>query len=224
MPDNVDQVSRPYLIALAAAAVFAVAWLTVLHPRTSTGDTRHTAAAAPGTAGLGRAVGDAKGAVRASEASAQRAQAASGASPAPPTAGSRRPATTGQASPAAPRAAGAPARPAIKRAASTPVDRSAPLLREMARGHAVVLLFTTRGADDRASRAAVATLARRHRGRVDVHLARISRVGDYGAITAGVQVLQAPTMLVIAPGGRTQSIVGLTSGREIDQAVAAAFA
>lgn len=242
MPPDVDQVSRPYLVALAATALLAVAWLTVLHPRTSTGETPRVPPAAPGTAGLAHAVADAKGAVRASEASARRAQAAAGASPATTAAGHRRPATTRQATPAARRAAGAPARVhrrgaaaratsaparAHRRGAATgvtsaPVDRSAPILRELARGHAVVLLFTARGADDRAARAA-ARAANAHRGRVDVHVARISQVGDYAAITTRVQVLQAPTTLVIAPSGRTRSIVGLTSSREIDQAIGAAL-
>ena len=38
----------------------------------------------------------------------------------------------------------------------------------------------------------------------------VASVGRYTAITKGVQILEAPTVLVIAPGGKARAIAGLT--------------
>ena len=62
-------------------------------------------------------------------------------------------------------------------------DPSRPLLREMASGKVVVLLFwNPKGPEDIAARDAIKAMHRRN-GRVAVHVANISAVGDYEAIT-----------------------------------------
>jgi hypothetical protein len=118
------------------------------------------------------------------------------------------------ATPPAGQAAPGPAAPAHSAS-----DRSAPILRELDSGKVAVLVFwNPRAADDRAVRRAVGAVGRRH-GRVTVHSSRIARVGDYAAITQGVEVLQTPTVLVIGPNRRARTIVGFTDTREIEQLV-----
>jgi hypothetical protein len=82
----------------------------------------------------------------------------------------------------------------------------------------VVLFYNPLGSDDSAVRRAVRGVDR-FGGRVSVHSAPISKVGDYEAITRGVQVLQAPTVLVIGHDRKARKLVGLTDAEEIDQLV-----
>jgi hypothetical protein len=157
------------------------------------------------------AVARARGAVAASQQAAARAQAAAG----------QDARSTGQDAPAAGRAvtAPAPAPAPAKPAAPAGRDLSTPILRELAHGKVAVLLFwDRRGADDRATRSAVAHVDRHH-GTVAVHVAPVSRVGDYGAITQGVEVLQSPTVLVIGPEHQARTIAGYTDTAEVDQLV-----
>jgi hypothetical protein len=110
--------------------------------------------------------------------------------------------------------------PAPVKPAEPPADPSAPLLAALDRGHTVVVLIAGRtAADDLAVRAALRRADRRG-GKVDVHVVPIGRVGDYEAITRGVQVEQSPTLLVIGASRQAREIVGFTTTREIDQLVA----
>jgi hypothetical protein len=52
-----------------------------------------------------------------------------------------------------------------------------------------------------------------------VHSIPVQDVGDYNALTTGVQVLQAPTVLVIGPDHKARTITGYTEVKEIDQTV-----
>jgi hypothetical protein len=123
---------------------------------------------------------------------------------------------------APPAAAKAPAATssAPRAARSVPADASDPsssLLSAVAGGDVGVLVFATKGAADDAE---VVRAARAVRGPgVDVRIAAIEDVARYRAVTAGVRVVQSPTVLVIAPGGRARAIVGLTSEPEIRQLV-----
>ena len=204
--------------------------------------------AAPGATGLAHDVAAAKGAAAASDAANARVQDATGGTAAknaskPPTTAAPKAATTpSKTSPATPPAAvagkTAPATAAKPAATSTAksvpavkpkadaakpkadADPSAPLLRALDRNRAVVLLFWNRhGSDDRAVRQAAESLDRRH-GRVVVKVVPVASVGRYTAITKGVQVLESPTVLVIAPGGKARAIAGLTAKPELDQVVA----
>jgi len=99
-------------------------------------------------------------------------------------------------------------------------DPSASILAGLDRGDAAVVLFSgPRASDDRAVRRAVAAVARR-KGKVTVHTVPIAQVGAYEAITRGVSVLQAPTILVIGSERTARTIVGFTTTAEIDQLVA----
>jgi hypothetical protein len=64
---------------------------------------------------------------------------------------------------------------------------------------------------------------RRH-GRVVVRAVPVSAVGRYEAITAGVQVMQSPTVLVIGADHKAKAIAGFTTTAELDQAAADALA
>jgi hypothetical protein len=103
-------------------------------------------------------------------------------------------------------------------------DRSKPIVRALADGKVVVLLFWNKaGADDRATRRAVAA-ADRHDGKVVVKAAGVGDVGRYHGITKGAQILTSPTALVIGPDRSARPIVGYTTTAELDDAVADALA
>jgi hypothetical protein len=209
---DVAQIALPLRIALVALLVVAALWFTVLKPKPA--DTASTAPPpqAPGVAGLTRAVDKAKGAAATSAA----ANAAAGADST--TAASTTPAAT----------ASAPAGTKVKAAAKpkpkpvdgvAPDDPSAPLIHALGQGKVAVLLFwNSKGADDRAARDAVRGVGR-HGGQVVVKIAPIKQVARYAAITTGVKVNEAPTVLVIAPSHEARPIVGYTTASEVDQAV-----
>src|SRR4051812_14555974 len=212
---SVDQVSKPVLIALAAVLVFVVAHFTVLAPKTSSGPA--PAPQAPGQQGLENAIGKANNAVSQSQSSANRTEQAAAAASGDPTASASKPAATPAAKKAsAAKPAAAPAKPLPKLAKG---DRSGPMLRNLSNGKVVVALFyTPHGADDNAALRAVRT-ADRHHGKVIVHSIPVDHVGDYDALTTDVQVLQAPTILVIGPNFKARTIVGYTEVKEVDQMV-----
>lgn len=213
-----SQVSKPYLVALIALVAVAGVWFTVLKPKGATGTTAPPTA--PGVVGLGNAVNKANGAVATSQTSADRstaaANAAGGDTAATPAASA--PGTT-SATPAKPAQAVAltPADKALK--GTVAGDPSRPLLRELTHHKIVVLLFwNPEGADDVAARDAVRQLRRRG-GKVAVHVANLKRVGDYEAITRGLQVLVSPTVIVMNDDNKARVITGYTESRELDQLV-----
>jgi len=215
----VDQVSKPVLIALAAVLVVVVAHFTILAPKSDSGGSGPASATAPGQAGLQSAIDKANNAVGTSKASAtaheQAAAAASG--DATPSAQASTPATTSASAKAAAKPAAAkPAKPQIKLA---PGDKSGPILQDLDSGKVVVaLFFNPHGADDNAALRAVRA-ADHHHGKVVVHSIPIDDVGDYDALTTDVQVLQAPTILVIGPDHKARTIIGYTEVKEVDQTV-----
>ena len=213
-----DQVSKPVLIALAAALVFLVAHFTILAPKSDSGSSSPASATAPGQTGLQSAIDKANNAVGTSKASAtaheQAAAAASGDSAAPAQAAKPSATATSKAAPAKP--AAEPVKPEPKLAEG---DKSGPILQDLDAGRVVVALFyNEHGSDDNAALRAVRA-ADRHHGKVVVHSIPIDQVGDYDALTTGVQVLQAPTVLVIAPDHKARTIVGYTEVKEVDQMI-----
>jgi hypothetical protein len=145
--------------------------------------------------------------------------------PAPAQSRSVAPAASATAAPATttkPKAAPAPRDAALAGVAKD--DRSRPLIRALADGKVVVLLFWDEAApDDRAARRAVAA-ADTHRGAVVVRTAKARDVGRYQAITKGAQVAASPTALVIGPRRTAKAIVGYTTTPEVDNAVSDALA
>jgi hypothetical protein len=212
----VDQVSKPVLIALVAAIALVGVRFTIMRPKDDSGSTP-ASATAPGLTGLGNAVNNANHAVGTSNAAAKRheqaAATASGDSAASASSGSAAPAKQAKAA-GKPVAKPAPAGPKL-----APGDRSGPILRNLADGKVVVaLFFNPHSADDNAALRAVRH-ANRHHGRVVVHSIPIEDVGAYNALTTGVQVLEAPTIMVIGPDRKARTIVGYTEVKEVDQMV-----
>lgn len=211
------QIALPFRIALVAVLVAGALWATVLRPKGA--DTASTPPpTAPGVAGLARAVDKANGAVAVSAAANAKVDAATGGQDA--TAAS--PAPGAQSAPA--HTAAAPKPTALPVAGVAAGDPSVPLVRALGQAKVVVLLFAgTRAADDRAARQAMRGVSR-HGGTVMVKVAAPRLVGDYEAITRGVNVNQFPTVLVIGPDKVAKPIVGFTTAGEVDQLVSDAVA
>jgi hypothetical protein len=99
-----------------------------------------------------------------------------------------------------------------------PGDHSAKILTAVAHHHVAVVLFWKHGgADDDAVRRAVAQVSRQ-RG-VDAFSIPISKVGEYPAITTGVDIEVTPTTLVIGPDHRFQELTGFTDAPSLATAV-----
>jgi hypothetical protein len=215
---GVDQVSRPMQIALVAVVLLAGIWFTVLRPKADTGSPAPVAAqpapVAPGVKGLTSAVDKAKGAAATSDAANARIQAATGARSA---AAAATPSAT-KAAPATSAAKAKAAAPVKKAAAKTADDPSHVLLNFLTKGKTVVLLFHGDGADDQAARKAVHQVALDDK-RVVTAYSDISRVGLYQAITSGVTVQTAPTVLVIGTDRKAVSLTGYVDAGVIEQAV-----
>ena len=224
-------------IALVAAVLFAGMWFTVLRPKPDTGGTPTAQPQAPGVTGLANDVAKAKSAAATSDATnAKIQQATGGSTPATPAAkpaavkpAAAKPAATKavattKAKPAAhakakrvKAKAAAPA-PAVKKAAATAVDPSVALLDYLSKGKTVVLLFHGDGADDQAARKAVHQVALTDKNVVSAY-SPIGRVGAYEAITSGVQVTTAPTILVIGTNRKATVLTGFVDADVIRQAV-----
>jgi hypothetical protein len=192
MAEGMDQISKPFLVALIAVVGFAGAWMTVLRPKPGSdggGTSAPPVAAAPGTKGLGRAVDRAHGAVAASERAAKAAERAAGEkAPAAPAAPVATPAET--------------APPAPKPAAPADVT--------------TVLLFAADGPDDAAARSVVRSI---HGPHLKVVVAGLDKVASYSDLLGSTEVDTAPTIFVIGPDHRATRIVGLPDREQVLQAV-----
>jgi hypothetical protein len=219
-----DQVSRPLLIALAATVALLAVWFVALRPKPVSVDATPLAPT--------QAIPQAKQAAASSDAANAQTQAASGAAgqatTAAPAATTTAPAASaGTTAPAATTTtpAAAPAATATDSSQSaSDGPRDAAILRDIRDHKVVVVLFwNATAADDIATRGAIRDLDL-HGGAVAVHVVRISRVGEYPAITQGVTIAQSPTTLVIDRKRRTRVIAGLSEPQELAQAVGDALA
>ena len=208
---NVDQVSRPLLIALLATVVMAAGWMAFMRPAAVESTTEEVTAPA-------QVATQAAEAAKATDARSAATEAAT----ADPSA------TQAPSAPAA--KAGAPVAKAEKAATPAGTDKQAEpkadtkdpqarVLAEMDSGKVVVLLFWDKaGADDRAARDAAQGVDRRD-GKVVVHLVDVRHVGRYDSVTQGVTVAQTPTTMVISPDGTARTIAGLSEPTEVGQLV-----
>jgi hypothetical protein len=118
---------------------------------------------------------------------------------------------------AAPTAAAKPAAPATPAADVDPSDR---LLAYLSKGKTLVILFEGKGADDKAARTAVHRTAKADPKHVISAYVPITDVGKYEAITSDVEILAAPTVLVIGTDGKATPLAGYVDAGVIQQAVA----
>jgi hypothetical protein len=116
--------------------------------------------------------------------------------------------------------AGTKAATATTTAPATGVDPSERLLAYLKHGKTLVILFEGKGADDKAARKAVHQTALKDPKHVVSAYVPINQVGKYEAITSDVQVLTAPTILVISTDGKATPLTGYVDATVVRQAVA----
>jgi len=231
-------------IALLATVLLAAVWFVALRPKPSNGGGSGAApapaaqtppaanGAAPGVAGLKRAIGRAHGAVSTANGDAERAAQSSAdgtaAKPAAPAASAPHASTA----PAHGRAAHAPA--ASRR--STPGAAGHRAARRHAHGPVAIaaaalsahLALAIAFVDDGTADARAVAREMRHvstfRGRAVVLTAPLSRLSAFDFITNAVQVTVAPTVVIVDRRGRASTIVGFADRGEIEQRLADALA
>ncbi|HYM45151.1 MAG TPA: hypothetical protein VES65_03200 [Solirubrobacteraceae bacterium] len=249
------QISRPFQIALVALGLFVLVWFVALHghnpgaggsgssaPGSTSAPGAPSAAAeakaaaaptsiyrgaAPGLAGLSRAIAKAHGAVAQSQRDAKRVETSDPSNPSGSAASTSVSAPASAAS-SATGASQAATTAHAKRPSSTtkPAVHTAPAMqtaveRELRQGKTVLVLFwDPRGADDVAVRRELPAVRHALGARVAVHYAFASQVGAFGTITHAVQVNQTPTLLVVNTHGQTTTLTGLADAFSIEQAVA----
>jgi hypothetical protein len=128
-------------------------------------------------------------------------------------------ATAAKAKAAATAKAATPATAAKPAAKTDVVDPSERLLAFLAKGKTLVILFEGRGADDKAARRAVHRAAKADPKHLVSAYVPIEKVGDYEAITSGVQILAAPSILVIGADRKATLLSGYVDVRSVEQAV-----
>jgi sRNA-binding protein len=205
----VSQISPPIRIVLAAAAIFLVAWMTLLRPK-SDAVTVPPAATPAGNLATGQAAVSAPGKL------AEKAKAAAENSAANQEqhAGEE---TTG---------AGTATAPATTKAAGSATAASddtkglpKPVARAIARNQALVLVFFNHKASvDRAVKHSVAKVDR-WGGKVFVKAVPISKVGRYARITGGAGVDQTPSVVVVDRDLKATTLAGFTDTKSVDQLV-----
>jgi hypothetical protein len=212
---GVSQISMPIRIVVAAAAVFLVAWMTVLKPKTTEDvaaptpiTTGNVATGKPAVSAPGKLAEKAKSAVE----NANQKQSAALGEPAGSAATNAAPATATKTTPSAPAA-----KPAAKDDALAGVPaRVAKAIRHQK--VVIVGFFGPKAADDRDVRKAMFK-ADRWDGRVFVTSASIDKVSKWGRIARGVDVQQSPTVVVIGTDLKATPLVGYVDTRSINQAV-----
>lgn len=240
------QVSRPMQVLLVATLAFAAVWFVALRPKADDGGGTSSPAPAaqpantnaksslPGS--LGTSVDKARGASRTSDAANARRDAAeqkstgesSAAAPAPATATGATPSRAGSTAAAGSARAAAPGKArqvAARRVARSGASASpARVAAAVARGQVAVVLFWDRSTPvDKMVRAEVGRTGARTKD-VFVAAVPISQVSKYDTVTRGIQVLQAPTVVVIDRKHEAKLLAGYVDGSEIAQAVADALA
>jgi hypothetical protein len=233
-------------IALVAVVLLAGMWFTVLKPKPADDKFAPVAAApaasepvAPGVKGLATAVDKAKGASATSDATNARIQSATGGNATAPAATATKPKATTAVKPkaAAPAKAATPAKataiaaaPKAKAKAKAPtaakpataavaVDPSDRLLAYLAKGKTLVILFEGKGADDKAARRAVHRTAKADPKHVVSAYIPITDVGKYEAITSDVQILAAPSILIVGTDRKATLLTGYVDVQSVRQAV-----
>jgi hypothetical protein len=239
------QVSRPFQIAIAAAAVLGCVWLFALRGHSSSESPSSSASApsqaassssssshvtAPGVAGLTKAVEKAHGAVATSERNAAELQKRSEQASNPSSAGgSASGQTSGQHTPAASGASSGTgtvtqASPSSKSthtgaqtaAASVAAHRLAAIEARLAGGGvALVLVWNPKGSVDISVHQVLQRFSSR---RTSVYALPQSQVSTLGPLTKSIQVFQTPTLFVIGPH-QLRVLTGLTDAFAVQQTI-----
>ncbi len=218
-------ISRPLIALLAATVLLLVLWVVALKPGGSGGGSSSGQ-------GLGRyqsAVNAAHQAVQTGSADAGRAAAAdpaastaTAAQPAPTTHDPAAPATTASATAVTSKHVSIPTKHHASGAQAA--GRFAAVQRALATRKVLALLFyNPSGADDRALRQELGTVPT-HGGRVFRAAVPLNEMQSYLPITNRVPVNVSPTLVLVAPGGQVDEIVGFADPFEISTRVDDALA
>jgi hypothetical protein len=209
----VSQISPPIRIVLVAAVAFLGAYMLFLRPKDEVVPPADPApnvqSTAPAVSQPGKVAEAAQGAVAAADGQLKQQESVDGVEAGEAAAGTKSstksaPSTT----PAAPEKPG--------------LDLSGlpkPVAKAIRHNKVLVLLFwNNKSADDKAVHAALAHVDRWD-GRVAVQSASIKKISQYGRIARGVDVEQSPTVVVVDPSLRADTLVGYVDSDTIDQAV-----
>jgi hypothetical protein len=214
----VSQISPPVRVVVIIAVLFMAAYMTVLKPKEEEIPPVDAGVAAPQTQ-AGQAVSATQNAVNGADSRNAQAEAAAGG-----VTGDV-PVATGATSVGT--AVTTPAQTAPKRGEAVEAGKAGGLplkvLRGIADGKVMVLLFWNRNAgDDQAVRKELRGVDR-HKGKVLVHVAPLGKVSDYQQITRGANVDQSPTVIVVDRDRQVETLVGFNDRATYDQAVSDAL-
>jgi len=221
-----SQVSRPMQIALGATLLLFAVWFVALRPKPqSEGEAPapapaaqpSSAGAAPGTAGLSRAIDRAQAAVTTANEAAERAAGNSADAPA---------ASGGAAADGEHARASGSAGSSDGGISTKPIHTHGPVasVRAALRMHkAIAIAFVDSATAD--SRAVDRELLHvsRFGGRAFTLSVPLADIADYAFITNSVEVTVAPTVVIVDPQRRATTIVGATDRVEIEQRLADAL-
>jgi hypothetical protein len=233
-----SEVSRPLQVVLVLALAFAGLWFVALRPKPGAGRasatqpaTTHPAQPAPKKSslpgGLGRSVDKANATKRQGDAAAAAADR-TGAAPESGTTSTQTPPASGSASTPTP----APAATGTTASPSAPVTAHSPraatphlpsvtpgmVRHALARGDVVALLFWgSNSADDRAVRSELARVDSRG-GHVHAWPVAVRGLSRFKNVLRGIDVLQSPSVVILARGADPRVLAGYTDHAEIDQA------
>ena len=212
----VSQISPPIRILLAVAALFLVAWMTVLKPKsaevapTPAPITKgNVATGKPAVSAPGKLAEKAKGAVEDANRKHSTTLGDDGTTAAPATGAANATRSGSETS----------AKDAAVTASSDLKGLPAPVVKAIGKQQVMVIGFFRKGsADDHAVRQAM-TKVDRWDGRVFVKAAPIGKIAAWGRIAQGVDVEQSPTVVVVGRNLKATPLVGYVDARTIDQAV-----
>jgi hypothetical protein len=222
--------SKGLIALLAATVVVGALWFAMLKPGGSNGP----GGTDQGTAGYQSAIAQAHQTVKNSVADAARVAGENPSSPSTVTGASSTPTTAAAASaPATQAPVSHPAkatRSAARHSAVHTLTRGTPATRlstvqTALRKHKVLamLFYNPAAADDQAVKQELATVPT-HRGRVVKLTIPLGEIANYTAVTEQVPVNFSPTLVLIAPNGQADEIVGFSDQFEIAQRVDDALA
>jgi hypothetical protein len=208
----VSQISPPIRILLVLAVAVLGVYMLFLRPKDEVVPPATPApnvqTGEPAVSGPGKAAEAAQGAVEAANGQLQSQESVDGVDTGEATA------ATGTKAQSGPNGANA----AVASAADV-TGLPKPIAKAIRKDKVLVLLFWNgKSADDKAVHAALKNVDRWD-GRVSVASAPIRHIAKYGRIARGVDVEQSPTVVVVDPNLKAETLVGYVDAPTIDQAV-----
>ncbi len=226
-----NQISRPMQIALAAVLVFAALWFVALKPSdeiaaepdipVATTPATDPGGATPGS-DVGKVIEDAQTAAKDADAAVAKREGLTGEDdPNAPAATTPAGGTAGGTKTGSGVKADEDERSAAQRAAERTI-RS--IQADLKAGRAVVfLLWSKSGQEDRIVNRRVSSEINRRGGDVKVYKALVKDVGRYDGLIGSLNVMQTPSVVVIAPNNEAKVLGGLVSTVRIDRLTSSAL-